>query len=74
VSGIRCRTLAEFVHAVQNVHTLERGEVLYHAASRYTLNIGANLYARVISKLSTLSGDGWYSLPAAMTAPVRSDV
>ena len=63
VTGVRCRTLADFMTAVQHVHELDRGAVLAHAAGRYSLQVGATMYAEVIRRLLTLTGDGWYTLP-----------
>jgi hypothetical protein len=62
VSGVRCRTLGEFMTAVERIDTLDRREVLRHATARYTLDVGARMYDTVIRQLSTLHGDGWYTV------------
>lgn len=69
ISGLRCRTLSEFLQAVKTVHHIDRRDVLAHAQSRYTTDIGARLYGKQIDRLLTLHADGWYQLSSAPTRP-----
>lgn len=62
VTGYRCRTLKQFLHAVDKVDTLNRHEVLDHAMDRYTTTVGARLYSDHLNALATLYGDGWYAI------------
>lgn len=62
ISGLRCRTLSEFLHAVKVVHHIDRRDVLGHAQARYTTDVGARLYGQQIDRLLTLHGGGWYQL------------
>lgn len=63
INGFRCRTLSDFVTAVEHSHLINRHLVHAHAAMRYTLEQGTGMYAQVIENLQTLNSDGWYHLP-----------
>ena len=63
VSGVRCRTLADFLQAVDTIDYLDRSQVCSWAANRYSLQIGALMYGRVIERLTSLHHDGWYHVP-----------
>jgi len=62
ISGYRCRTLKEFMDAIDVVRYLDRAVVRDYALGRYSLPIGATLYGEYFDKVDTLKGDGWYSL------------
>jgi glycosyltransferase involved in cell wall biosynthesis len=61
VTGYRCRTLRQFLTAVDKVGQINRHDVLAHAQERYTTDVGARLYSDALDTLGTLYGDGWYT-------------
>lgn len=61
-TGFRCRTLADFLHAIDAAPDLDRTAITDYATTRYSLTAGARMYGHVIDKLATLHGDGWYAL------------
>jgi glycosyltransferase involved in cell wall biosynthesis len=60
VDGFRCRTQAEFIAAVGNVATLDRGAIRQRALSRFGVDVVAVQYESYFERLSTLWGAGWY--------------
>ena len=62
LTGFRCRTLAEFMQAAEDVKTLDRRKIRKHAIENYSLDVIALKYAKYFQKLSTLWDDGWYQL------------
>jgi glycosyltransferase involved in cell wall biosynthesis len=61
IAGYRCRTLEQFVWAIQNVHKLDRQQIAGRARSLYSLERIGLMYDEWFSMLSTLWGQGWYS-------------
>lgn len=61
-TGFRCRTLGEFHAAAQEVGHLDCKYISDRARRLYGLDAVAPLYEAWIRQLSTLYGDGWYSL------------
>lgn len=66
VSGYRCRTLAQFVQAVEDAGELDRDQIRNRAISRYSLEAVAPQYEDYFERLSTLWSDGWYELGPAI--------
>ena len=62
LTGFRCRTLADFVKAAEDVKTLDRTAIRKHAIERYSLDVVGKLYEDYFSRLLTLWDDGWYQL------------
>lgn len=62
VTGYRCRTLADFMRAAEDVKTLDRATIRQQAIGRYSLDTVALLYESYFQKLLTLWDDGWYQL------------
>ena len=60
----RCRTLAEFVRAVERARYADRTAIRQRALNTWALEAVAPLYERVLDRLDTLHGAGWYALPA----------
>lgn len=61
VSGYRCSTLGDFMHAVREGATLDRQGVIDHA-QKYTMENVAPMYDSYFKRLEQLQGDGWYTL------------
>jgi glycosyltransferase involved in cell wall biosynthesis len=62
VTGYRCRTLADFVRAAEDVKSLDRAAIRQHAIERYSLEIVGKQYEDYFTRLLTLWDDGWYQL------------
>jgi glycosyltransferase involved in cell wall biosynthesis len=62
VTGYRCRSLQEFVDAVQAAPALDRRVIRERAVATYSLEAIAPRYDRYFRRLLTLWGDGWYAL------------
>ena len=60
VSGYRCRTMQEFVDAVDICHTLSPYAIRQRAVRKYSLEAVARMYDRYFHRLATLWGDGFY--------------
>jgi glycosyltransferase involved in cell wall biosynthesis len=60
-TGFRCRTLAEFCHAAEEVGTLDYRAIRDYAVSRFATDVVALQYQRYFERLETLWGEGWYS-------------
>jgi glycosyltransferase involved in cell wall biosynthesis len=61
VTGFRCRTLREFLAAVESIEDLDREEIAWAAEQRWTTAITAPLYDQWLQRLLTLYDDGWYA-------------
>lgn len=62
VTGYRCRSLADFMKAAEDVKKLNRKIIREHALSRYSLDIIGKQYEDYFTRLLTLWEDGWYQL------------
>jgi glycosyltransferase involved in cell wall biosynthesis len=62
VTGYRCRTLADFVRAAEDVKSLDRAAIRQHAIERYSLDVVGKQYEDYFLRLLTLWEDGWYQL------------
>lgn len=62
LTGYRCRTLADFVKAAEDVKKLDRKKIREHAISKYSLDIIGKQYEDYFKRLLTLWEDGWYQL------------
>ena len=63
-SGIRCRTLQEFMTAAELVKDLDRSGIRQRAVDLYNLDVIGKQYEAYFQRLLTLWGDGWYSVSA----------
>jgi glycosyltransferase involved in cell wall biosynthesis len=61
VNGFRCRTLAEFAAAANDVQHLSRETIRHFAQRRFSTDVVAPQYTRYFERLDTLRGEGWYS-------------
>lgn len=62
VTGYRCRSLADFVKAAEDVKKLDRKTIREHALNRYSLDIIGKQYEDYFNRLLTLWENGWYQL------------
>ena len=61
ITGYRCRTLAQFVAALQDVDQLDRLAIRNHAIATYSLGAIGARYEQYFDRLATLWGAGWYA-------------
>lgn len=61
VNGYRCRTLQEFIDAVNDVEELSRIDIC-HRAQKYTMGEVAPQFTKYFGKIQTLRSEGWYTL------------
>lgn len=59
-TGFRCRSLNEFIEAMDACKTLDPYKIRDHALSHYSVDVIAHKYDAYFKRLSTLWGDGWY--------------
>lgn len=62
VTGYRCKTLGDWLSAVELVEYMNRGEIAQITRTKYSLeSVGAQM-DRIFKQISNLDKDGWYSL------------
>lgn len=61
VNGYRCRTLADFVYAGENVDGLDTKAIRNRAMQRYSLGPVGKQYTEYFGRLDGLWGEGWYA-------------
>ena len=61
VSGYRCRTMSQYVAAVDAAVELTPSAVRAHAVARYSLDRVGRMFDEWLRMLGTLHGDGFYS-------------
>ena len=59
-TGYRCRTLDEFMQAMEDVKMLDRKSIRDHAISKYSLSAVGIMYEKYFTRLLTLWDQGWY--------------
>lgn len=67
VSGYRCRTLAEFMLAVDACADIDRGGVRAHG-ERFLMGNIAPQFDDYFRRVATRWGEGWYALPEVVSA------
>ena len=60
--GFRCRTLADYMDAVERSADLNREFIAEYAERRFSLRTGSLMYDAYLRRLETLRGEGWYAL------------
>lgn len=61
VTGFRCRTLAEFCSAAEEVKRLDHQAIRRHVLRNYSLDVIGARYEAYFERLSSLWTDGWYA-------------
>lgn len=64
-TGYRCRTLSEFIDAVDRVGDLDPLMIRAHAIAHYSTDQVRHQYQAYFERLETLWGDGWYAAAPA---------
>ena len=62
ITGFRCRSLQEFLHAADDVTKLNHWAVRTWAEAGYTLEAVAPQWQRWYNQIGSLYGSGWYSV------------
>lgn len=60
-TGFRCRTMGEFMRAMQDVGSLDPHYIRRRAIEAYSLPVIAEKYDAHFRRLETLWGEGWYA-------------
>ena len=63
VNGFRCKTLREWIEAIDVVGTLDRKKIADDARAKYSLETCGAKYAAAFRQIAELYADGWYTLP-----------
>lgn len=63
VNGYRCKTLCDWLEALDQVGQLDRQAIATAARERYSLQTCGAQYARAFQQISDLHKAGWYELP-----------
>jgi glycosyltransferase involved in cell wall biosynthesis len=63
VTGYRCKTLKDWLEAIEAVEKLDRKSVAYVSRAKYSLEACGVLYDKAFSQMYDLYTDGWYTLP-----------
>jgi glycosyltransferase involved in cell wall biosynthesis len=61
VTGFRCKTLGDWVDAIEEVRYLDREQISGITRSNYSLETCSRKYDKVFTSLDELNGKGWYS-------------
>jgi glycosyltransferase involved in cell wall biosynthesis len=68
VTGWCCPTLADFLAASKAAPGLDRDAIRSCALARYSTEVVGPQYDQFFRRLTTLRGEGWYSIPLAKVA------
>lgn len=63
VTGYRCKTLLDWLEAIDMIENIDRKEVASIARSRYSLEACGAQYDKAFTQISELYANGWYTLP-----------
>lgn len=62
VNGFRCKTLKEWMDAIDASDKLDRKSIAKNAREKYGLESVSKMYDRAFTQIHGLRGDGWYSM------------
>ena len=62
-NGFRCKTLSDWLDALDNVRTLDRAAIAHAARETYSLEACGKRYDAAFQQIYQLYDRGWYSLP-----------
>lgn len=63
VNGYRCKTLLDWLEAIEKVGQLDRQAIARSARGKYSLQACGAQYDKAFTQIHQLYGDGWYTLP-----------
>lgn len=70
-NGFRCKTLADWLLALKQVHSLNRAAIAKAARQTYSLEACGAMYDEAFQKIYQLYDKGWYTLPPDLGAEKR---
>ena len=68
INGFRCKTLQEWLEAIDKVPTLDRKAIADRARATYSLEACGVLYDKAFQQISQLYDKGWYTLSPKYSA------
>lgn len=71
-NGYRCKTLRDWLEAIEKVGQLDRAAIANKARATYSLEACGKKYDKAFQQMSELHADGWYSLPTEIKARKKS--
>lgn len=69
VTGFRCKTLRDWLEAIENVESLDRKVIADHARCTYSLQACGARYDKAFQQMFELYANGWYTLPEKYRKP-----
>lgn len=63
LSGYRCKTLRDWLEAIEIVGDLDRKKVAEYARQKYSLQTCGAMYDKAFTQIHELYDKGWYTLP-----------
>jgi len=63
VTGYRCKTLGDWLEALEAAEKIDRKSVAYVSRAKYSLEACGALYEKAFTQLYDLYADGWYTIP-----------
>lgn len=63
LTGYRCKTLRDWLDALEIVGDLDRRKVAEHARHKYSLQTCGAMYDKAFTQIHELYDEGWYTLP-----------
>lgn len=63
VNGYRCKTLVDWLDAIEAVEHLNRRRIAEEARAKYSLQVCGALYDKAFTMIDELHEAGWYTLP-----------
>lgn len=62
-NGYRCKTLLDWLEAIEAVESLDRRAIANKARATYSLQACGKRYDKAFTQIAELYADGWYTLP-----------
>ena len=61
IDGFRCRTLGDWLTAIEAVRRLDRSAIADYARARFSTSVCGQMYDEAFHVIADLAGAGWYS-------------
>ncbi len=72
VSGFRCRTLGEFLGAIDAAPLLDKHDIRDYARARFSTSVAGKMYDRYFAQILELDRNGWYMEQGRLRAGIFS--
>ena len=70
-TGFRCRTLGDFMKAIEYVGSLDRKYIAEEARKRFSYEVIGEKYDQVFKQISDLKNEGWYTEESRFIKPLK---